>query len=136
MRTSSPVALLAVLVTVAALTAGCGHDARQDAVSDTAERLLTAVRAGDGAAACDVLAPATVSALEHSAGAACADAILDEGLPAPAAVRQADVYGQWARVVLTDDTEFLAAFPGGWRVVAAGCQSRGERPYQCALQGD
>jgi len=26
-------------------------------------------------------------------------------------------------------------FPGGWRVVAAGCQSRGERPYDCVVDG-
>jgi hypothetical protein len=30
---------------------------------------------------------------------------------------------------------FLAAFPGGWRVVAAGCTPRGDRPYDCTLQG-
>ncbi len=135
MRTSRPVALAAV-VTVAVLTAGCGGSGpRRDAVSDTAVRLLTAVRDGDGAAACTVLAPGTVAALEESAGAPCPDAILDEDLPEPAGVQKTDVYGQWARVVLADDTVFLAAFPGGWRVVAAGCRSRGERPYDCVLQG-
>jgi len=56
-------------------------------------------------------------------------------VPEPGSVTHVDVYGQWARVVLSDDTVFLAAFPGGWRVVAAGCQSRGERPYDCTVQG-
>jgi hypothetical protein len=51
-------------------------------------------------------------------------------------VRHADVFGQWARVVLDSDTVFLASFPGGWRVVAAGCQPQGERPYDCTLRGD
>ncbi|UWZ59737.1 hypothetical protein Daura_24470 [Dactylosporangium aurantiacum] len=124
------------MVTVVALAGGCADsDARRDAISGVAVRLLTAAGAGDGAAACALLAPDTVEALEQSAGASCAEAVLDEDLPEPAGVRRVDVYGQWARVVLADDTEFLAAFPGGWRVVAAGCRSRGERPYDCVLQG-
>jgi hypothetical protein len=83
-----------------------------------------------------VLAPDTVAELEKSAGKACADAVIEEDLPAPGAVRSVDVYGQWARVALDDDTLFLAAFGSGWRVVAAGCTARGDgRPYDCTLQG-
>ena len=33
------------------------------------------------------------------------------------------------------DTVFLAVFPGGWRVVAAGCTPHGDRPYDCVVQG-
>jgi hypothetical protein len=123
-------------VSVALILAGCADTGpRRNVVADTAVRLLTAVQDGDGAAACAVLAPDTVAGLEQSAEASCADAILDEDLPKPGAVQHVDVYGQWAEVVLDDDTVFLAAFPGGWRVVAAGCTPRGERPYDCALQG-
>ena len=125
-----------LLAFVGLLAAGCGDGGRRDAASTTATRLLTAVRDGDGTAACRLLAPATVTALEHSEGKPCADAILDQDLPAPDAVRHVDVYGQWARVVHAGDTEFLAVFPGGWRVVAAGCQPRGDRPYQCTVEGD
>jgi hypothetical protein len=99
-------------------------------------RLLTAVQSQDGTAACATLAPDTAAQLEDSAGEPCSSAILDEDLPAPAEVHSADVYGQWARVVLADDTMFLAMFPGGWRVVAAGCTARTERPYDCSLQGE
>ena len=128
--------MVAAGAAVAVLAAGCADGgARRDAVAGVAVRLLSAVQDRDGATACAALAPGTVEALEQSAGASCADAILDEDLPEPADVRQVDVYGQWARVVLADDTVFLAAFPGGWRVVAAGCRSRGERPYDCVLQG-
>ncbi|WP_327010615.1 hypothetical protein OHA72_27100 [Dactylosporangium sp. NBC_01737] len=117
------------------LAAGCADSRpRRDAVGDTAVLLLTAARDGDGAAACAVLAPDTVSALEQSANASCADAIVEEDLPEPGTVRHVRVYGQRAQVVLDDDTVFLAAFPGGWRVVAAGCQPQGERPYDCVLQ--
>ena len=45
------------------------------------------------------------------------------------------VDGQWARVRLSDDTVFLGMFAGGWRVVAAGCTPRGERPYDCTVAG-
>jgi hypothetical protein len=86
-------------------------------------------------AACAVLAPNTASEVEQSAGKPCAQAILDEDLPAPGAVTGTDVYGQWAQVRLSDDTVFLAVFTGGWRVVAAGCRPRQDRPYDCVLQG-
>jgi hypothetical protein len=116
--------------------AGCGSvRERGDAAAAVALRLLTEVRAGDGAAACAVLAPDTRTEVAQSAEQPCATAILAADLPAPGQITTTDVYGQWARVVLSDDTVFLAAFPGGWRVVAAGCTPRGDRPYDCALRG-
>lgn len=124
-------AVLAVLV-----LAGCGGPGgREDAASAVAVRLLDAVDAGDGAAACAVLAPETLADLEKSADQPCAAAVLGEDLPAPGRVANTDVYGQWAKVRLDTDTVFLAVFRGGWKVVAAGCQPRGDRPYDCALQG-
>ena len=116
--------------------AGCadGGD-RHAAVADAALRLLTAVRDGAGGAACAVLAPETAAEVAQTAGKGCADAILEEDLPTPAAVTRVDVYGQWGRVVLANDTMFLAVFPGGWRVVAAGCHSQGQRPYDCTVHG-
>lgn len=128
--------LLAVAMAAALAATGCGGPGgREDAASAVAVRLLDAVGQGDGAAACAVLAPETLADLEKSADQPCADAVLDEDLPAPGQVTNTNVYGQWAQVRLDDDTVFLAVFPGGWRVVAAGCQPRGDRPYDCALQG-
>jgi hypothetical protein len=123
------------LVAVGALT-GCGSVAdREQAASAAAMRLLTAVDGRDGTAACAVLAPDTASEVEQSGGKPCAEAILDEDLPKPGAVTGAHVYGQWAQVRLSDDTVFVAVFPGGWRVVAAGCNPQGDRPYDCTVQG-
>ncbi|MFC3382520.1 hypothetical protein [Couchioplanes azureus] len=118
------------------LLGGCAPAAeRGEAAADVAVQLLTAVQSRDGAAACATLAPETLAEVEESAGESCAAAILDEDLPSPGTVTGTDVYGQWAQVRLTDDTVFLAAFPGGWRVVAAGCTPRDQRPYDCAVQG-
>ena len=116
--------------------AGCGSvGERSDAASDVALRLLRAVQGQDGATACATLAPNTLQEVEASAGQPCDQAILDEDLPSPGEVTGTDVYGQWAQVRLSDDTLFLAVFPGGWRVVAAGCTPRGDQPYACAVQG-
>lgn len=115
---------------------GCGSvDDRAGAAAAAAVRLLTAVQGSDGAGACAVLAPETLRELEKSAGAACPEAILDEDLPAPGGVRGSEVFGQWAQVRLDGDTVFLAVFPAGWRVVAAGCTPRPDRPYDCAVSG-
>jgi hypothetical protein len=118
------------------LVAGCASvSERGDAASTVAIRMLRAVEGQDGTGACAVLAPDTVAELEESAGKPCAEAILDEDLPGPGTVTASEVYGQWAQVRLTEDTVFLGAFPGGWRVVAAGCTPRQNRPYECTLQG-
>ena len=119
------------------MVAGCASVGdREAAASATAVRMLSAVAVKDGASACAALAPRTRSSLQDSAGTSCDKAILDEQLPAPGTVAGADVYGQWAQVRLPGDTVFLAMFPGGWRVVAAGCTPRNSRPYDCTLQGD
>lgn len=118
------------------LVAGCAPAGeRGDAAATVAMRMLSAVADQDGAGACAALAPDTVAELEESAGKPCAEAILEEDLPGPGTVTGSEVYGQWAQVRLSEDTVFLAAFPGGWRVVAAGCTPRQDRPYDCGLRG-
>ncbi|MGQ5265261.1 hypothetical protein ACTWLT_31370 [Micromonospora sp. ZYX-F-536] len=108
---------------------------RGDAAAAVTVRMLNAVAAKDGAGACALLAPDTVAELEQSADKPCAEAILEEGLPEPGTVTASDVYGQRAQVRLSADTVFLASFPGGWHVVAAGCTARADKPYDCVLQG-
>ncbi|BCJ40021.1 hypothetical protein GCM10010168_28790 [Actinoplanes ianthinogenes] len=116
--------------------AGCGSvGGREEAASAVATRLLTAVAGRDGAQACATLAPDTTEELEKSADKPCPEAILDEDLPRPGQLVGASVFGQWAQVRFTDDTLFLAVVDDGWRVVAAGCTPRGDRPYDCTLSG-
>jgi hypothetical protein len=125
------------LLVLAFALAGCSSVGdRSESAASTAVGFLREVAAGDGAAACAVLAPNTMSSLEQSDKKGCAEAIVSEDLPQPGTASSTSVYGQWAQVHLTDDTVFLAVFPGGWRVVAAGCTPQGDRPYDCTLQGN
>jgi hypothetical protein len=127
---------LTVLAAAVLTLTGCASVGdRAEAAGAVATRLLQAVASDDGAAACATLAPETVGELEQNEQKPCAQAILDEDLPEPGGIDKTEVYGQWAQVRLTDDTMFLGVFPGGWRVVAAGCTPRGDRPYDCKLQG-
>jgi hypothetical protein len=127
-----------VVMSAAALLAlaGCAPAADRAAAADSAAlQLFTRLHAQDGAAACAMLAPDTAAEVAESGGKPCAQAILDEDLADPGVVATTAVYGQRAQVRLTGDTVFLAVFPGGWRVVAAGCRPDGaDRPYDCSVQ--
>ncbi|MEU4215780.1 hypothetical protein [Actinoplanes sp. NPDC026623] len=116
--------------------AGCAPAGdRAPAAATAAAGFFRAIGAGDGTAACAVLAPDTAAEVAQSDDRPCPEAILRQDLPAPGPVTGSEVFGQWAQVRLTGDTVFLAAFPGGWRVVAAGCTRRAGRPYDCAVRG-
>lgn len=115
---------------------GCSGDADRDrAVLDVARQFGAAVDAGDGDAACALLAPATREALERDAGASCAQALLDEDLPAAGSGPEPEVFGTAAQVRSGTDTIFLGLFGDGWRVTAAGCAAAGDKPYACAVEG-
>ncbi|MEV6283896.1 hypothetical protein [Kribbella sp. NPDC051770] len=119
-----------VLVTATA----CGTNLSSPS-SHAAEQFYRALAAGDGAAACELLAPQTREEVEDSAEAPCRTAILDEDIPAAGAVTGLHQYGDQAQVRLSGDTAFLAEFGNGWKVVAAACTPRGERPYDCKVEG-
>ena len=123
------------LVGVLVLTmAGCGSS-ESSAVPEVAQRFYRAVAAGDGAAACALLAPPTVAEVEQTAKAPCRTAILDQEIPAAGEVTRSARYGGQAQVRLRGDTAFLSEFGDGWKVVAAGCTARGEAPYDCKVSG-
>jgi len=94
-----------------------------------------ALSTSDGAAACALLAPETATEVASTADTECAAALLDEDIPDAAAVESSQAFGRSAQVVMDDDVLFLAIFDGQWRITAAGCQSRGEQPYDCQLKG-
>jgi hypothetical protein len=128
--------MVAVAVVVLAMAGACGTPSeRRDGVTAQVARFERALEAGQRELLCAALAPATREELEQSAKRRCAQAIGEQILPAAGAVRRVDVHGEQARVVLDHDTVFLARFPTGWKVTAAGCRPRPQRPYQCEIKG-
>jgi hypothetical protein len=89
---------------------------------------------GDPQARCDLLAPATLATFESDSSAPCPDAIADVPLPG-GDVTSVEVWGGDAQVRLGSDTLFLTETDTGWRVTAAGCEPRGEAPYECEVEG-
>ncbi|MFE9394400.1 hypothetical protein [Streptomyces flavidovirens] len=117
---------------------GCSSvGVREDAAAAAALRFEKNLRGGRVLSGCDGLAPGTREELEETARSRCPPALEDLGLPSAREVRRVDVYGGQARVVLDLATLFLSSFPGGWKVVAAGCEPRPESevPYRCDLKG-
>lgn len=123
-----------VLVLLAGLVGGCGSG-QDDTVASVSDRFYDAVAARDGAAACAVLAPETLSELEQAEGKRCAEAILAEKPPEVGAVESVSVFGTMAEVRYQEETVFLARFQTGWRVMAAICRPQPHAPYDCRLKG-
>lgn len=117
------------------LTACSTLGAREAAASQAALRFEESIQRADGTRACAALAPETRQELLESAKMPCAKAVFEEHLSHAGAVREVQVYGQQARVVLAADTLFLSAFPSGWKITAAGCTPRPQQPYQCQIKG-
>ena len=110
---------------------GCASSQGGD-VRDVATGFVDPAGAPD--ARCDLLAPATREALESGESAPCPDVIGDLPLNG-GAVSSVEIWGGNAQVRVAGDTIFLTETPTGWRVVAAACQSRGEAPYDCEVEG-
>jgi hypothetical protein len=131
-----PVGLSLVLAAGLAVATGCtGPGADQAAqVADSFQRIV----GDDPARACDLLAPGTRDEVEKSADKECSEALGDAELPDPSPLQSVDVYGKDAIVHFANDTIFLARYPDGWRVTAAGCRPgpNDEKPYDCDVKGD
>ena len=106
----------------------------QDAtVTAVAQDLLTAGGNGDGARACDLLAPATRQELEDTRGTSCARAVLEEDLSAGSGAARVKVFDSTAQAVVGAETLFLSRYDGTWLVIAAACTAVPERPYDCRI---
>jgi hypothetical protein len=98
------------------------------------EQVASAFAGADPLARCQMLAPATVSALEGRWAESCVKAMSQLSLPKGAVV-SSTVSGDRAQVRLVGDTVFLTRTSDGWKVTAAGCRSRGDARYACRLEG-
>jgi hypothetical protein len=97
-----------------------------------------AVSAAEGSRACALLSPKVVTELADTAGKPCPEAVLTlltAKLKAASPVRAAQRYGHQALVTTDTDTVFLSEFPGGWKIIAAGCEPRADQPYDCTVSG-
>jgi hypothetical protein len=123
------------LVALAAMLTGCsGGRLETDHVRDVAQQLARAAGSGDGSAICALLTPAAVEEVQSSEGKPCPDAITSVDLKPSSSVDAAEVYGRTAKVTYDDSVAFLSLFHGDWRIYAAGCTPRPQRPYDCTLQ--
>jgi hypothetical protein len=127
-------AATSIAAVLAGLLSGCGSQGTSQAAA-AAQDFARSVAQSREPAACRILAPDTRSELEQSEGKPCAAALAATDLPDPGTLRSTRRYGTMSQAVFTNDTFFLSQFPGGWKVVAAGCEPRGDRPYDCTLQG-
>ena len=86
--------------------------------------------------ACGLLAPDTLQRLERDRGD-CATELARLALPQQAEVLAVEVDGLSAQARLREEVLFLARFPQGWLVTAAGCSrepgSDPAEPYECEV---
>jgi hypothetical protein len=120
---------VAGLAAGAALLTGCAGLEQPEV-----DQVAAAFAAGVPAARCELLAPATLAALEGDESAACAQTI-GQLVPPGGEVLQTEVWGTEAQVRLAADTMFLTRTDAGWRVAAAGCTPNGDAPYECRVEG-
>jgi hypothetical protein len=125
---------LASAVAAVALLAGCGGAPESAVVQDVAAKFESAVAGRDGLAACSLLAPEAVRRVTDLRPEGCAQALPALALPT-SPPGEAEVWGDTAQVRTAADTLFLRRFADGWRIIGAGCRPRGERPYQCTVDG-
>lgn len=124
------------LLAVTALMSSCaslGPDT--DGAAAAAQDFHRATAGRDGAGACARLSVRAAHELERSEGEPCAQAVLSADVPDASDVRDVQVWGARGLVVLDHDAVFVSQFDAGWRVVAAGCSPRKDRPYECTVKG-
>ncbi len=131
-------------LSIAAVLGGCSSTPGGDQAAETVADFYQAVLDQDAVVACRMLAPATIDALEDSEGP-CADSLLVDEVGerlAEAAEESGGpqepsttVAGRHAQVVFGDEATFLVVSGAGWRISAAGCEPRPERPYDCVVEG-
>ncbi|GLY17152.1 hypothetical protein Kisp01_41670 [Kineosporia sp. NBRC 101677] len=117
------------------LVSACGSDGAASEAGDVAAGFSQAVGSQDGARACALLSPKIATSLAEEASQTCADAVLNQDLPAPSGLERVERQGRSAFVVTATDTMFLSEFPDGWKVIGAGCTEQGSAPYDCAVSG-
>jgi len=114
------------------LLGGCSG-AQDEPAAAAATEFLRSVDARNGAAACDLLAPAAREEMASTAGKACALAVLEVELGPVRGRPNVRVFDSMAQVLVGSQTLFLSTYDGRWLVVAAACTAVPHRPYDCSI---
>lgn len=134
-RTALGAAVLAGVL-LASVSGCAGLNPGTPDAATTALDFHAALESGDYGHACGLLIPSTAEKLEAGAAGTCAEKLAQLDVPVSASVQDSASYGRNAQVVMDQDTLFLARSGDGWKIMAAGCTARGERPYDCEVEGD
>jgi hypothetical protein len=126
------ISVLSLVGLAVVMLAGCA-DPREDAVASVARSFAADLASGDFSAACSQLAPATRERVER--GASCPAMLAQHPPVETGASLSSQVWGDRAQVRMSTDALFLTETSAGWKVSAAGCQPRGDAPYDCQLEG-
>ncbi|NUT52893.1 MAG: hypothetical protein HOV94_37245 [Saccharothrix sp.] len=111
----------AVLAALVVAACGTGSD---DLARRTVEEFTSAVAGGDSDRACDLLTERAREDVE------CPSLDVPGG-----SVESVEVWGDAALVRTSRDVLFLRELSSGWKVAGAGCEQRGDRPYECEVGG-
>jgi hypothetical protein len=123
---------LAGVAAAALLLVGCTPAGEGEAAA-AATQFQRAISQADWAGACGLLSERTRTGLESAAARPCAQALPALRLPATE-VGNVVLWGHNAEAMVGRQAVFLSRFTAGWRVIAAGCTSRGEGlPYECSV---
>jgi hypothetical protein len=118
--------------------AGCGTQDDERSVGTVTDRFYSALRSHAGDRACAQLSTNASKALESSSGRPCAKAITTLKLRGLRSAHST-VYLDSARADVAGaqpgEAAFLDRTTLGWRISAAGCQPKGDGPYDCELGG-
>jgi hypothetical protein len=127
----------AVLLAGLAGVAGCSQGGRGTPTGPerAVETFGAALKQGDAATACGLLAPPTRKELEQSESEKCAKALPDQDIPPTTADPDVEVFGDEAIARTTQDVLFLTNVGGTWMVSAAGCKPQPDQPYDCEVKG-
>ena len=117
--------------------AGCSQGGRGTPTGPlhAVETFEAALKRGDAATACDLLAPPTRNELEQSESEKCAKALPGQDIPATTSEADVDVFGDEAIARVAGDVLFLTNVGGTWMVSAAGCKPQPDQPYDCEVKG-
>jgi hypothetical protein len=126
------VRLVAVVIVAGVAAGGCVASADGKAVRAATAEFSAAVEHGDGERACADLVPKAAQSLA-SGGSSCADEIRKLGLHG-GDIANVQVWGDYAQAAVGTGTVFLTRWGSGWKVSAAGCTRRTDRPYECEVE--